>query len=73
MLWIRTTTELTAEEIHRIGLNEVARIQDEMREIMSQVGFEGTLEEFFEFVLEDDQFYYPNTDEGRQTYCGNLI
>ncbi|RUO28226.1 DUF885 domain-containing protein [Aliidiomarina sanyensis] len=68
MLWIHTTTELTAEEIHRIGLNEVARIQDEMREIMTRVGFEGTLEEFFEFVLEDDQFYYPNTDEGRQAY-----
>ncbi|TRW47916.1 DUF885 domain-containing protein [Aliidiomarina halalkaliphila] len=68
MLWFHTTTDLTAEEIHRIGLNEVARIQDEMRTIMERVEFTGTLEEFFEFVLEDEQFYYPNTDEGRQAY-----
>ncbi|WP_194757246.1 DUF885 domain-containing protein [Aliidiomarina indica] len=68
MLWFHTTTDLSAEEIHRIGINEVARIQDEMREIMDRVEFAGTLDEFFEFVLEDDQFYYPNTDEGRQAY-----
>ena len=63
-----TTTDLTADEIHSIGLNEVARIHDEMRAIMREVEFEGDLREFFEFMREDEQFYYPNTDTGRQAY-----
>jgi len=63
-----TTTDLTAEEIHEIGLKEVARIQEEMIAIKNQVGFEGTLKEFFVFVNTDPQFFYPNTDEGRQAY-----
>jgi uncharacterized protein (DUF885 family) len=63
-----TTTDLTAEDIHEIGLKEVARIHDEMRGIMEQVGFEGDLQAFFKFLKEDDQFYYPNTDEGKQAY-----
>jgi uncharacterized protein (DUF885 family) len=63
-----TTTSLTADEIHRIGLDEVARIQDEMRTVMARVGFTGDLQAFFRFVREDPQFYLPNTPEGRQTY-----
>lgn len=63
-----TTTELSAEEVHNIGLREVARIHDEMRTIMKQVGYEGTLAEFFVFMREDPQFYYPNTDAGRDAY-----
>ena len=63
-----TTVELTAEEIHQIGLNEVVRIQGEMETIKQQVGFDGSLQEFFTFMREDEQFYYPNTDEGRQDY-----
>ena len=63
-----TSTDLTAEEIHETGLNEVARIHDEMRQIMAKVHFEGDLKAFFEFVKTDPQFYLPNTDEGRQTY-----
>ena len=63
-----TTTDLTADEIHSIGLTEVARIHDEMRAIMRKVDFEGDLPEFFEFMREDEQFYYPNTDTGRQAY-----
>ena len=63
-----TTTDLTAEEIHEIGLKDVARIQDEMREIMKQVEFEGTLKEFFDFLRSDPQFVFPNTDEGRASY-----
>ena len=42
-----TTTKLTADEIHEIGLREVARIHGEMREIMKQVGFKGNLQDFF--------------------------
>jgi uncharacterized protein (DUF885 family) len=63
-----TTTNLTADEIHQIGLNEVKRIQEEMLEIKEQVGFEGDLKEFFSFVNSDPQFFFPNTDEGRQAY-----
>lgn len=63
-----TTTDLTPEEIHEIGLKEVARIQDEMRKIMAQVKFEGSLQDFFTFMRTDAQFYYPNTDEGRKAY-----
>lgn len=63
-----TTTDLTADEIHTIGLSEVARIHDEMRTIMQEVGFDGDLREFFDFMREDEQFYYPNTDAGRQAY-----
>lgn len=63
-----TTTDLTAEEIHLIGLDEVARIHGEMKNIMERVNFEGTLQEFFEFMRTDPMFYYPNTDEGKVAY-----
>ncbi|MBB3060460.1 DUF885 domain-containing protein [Microbulbifer rhizosphaerae] len=68
MLAKTTTTELTADEIHQIGLEEVARIRGEMETIKKQVEFEGSLQDFFAFIREDDQFYYPNTEEGRQGY-----
>lgn len=67
-LWVNTTTDLTANEIHQIGLDEVARIRGEMEDIKEQVGFEGTLAEFFTFVKEDDQFYFSNDDKGAQDY-----
>lgn len=63
-----TTTDLTAEEIHQIGLREVERIHGEMREIMEEVGFEGTLQEFFEFTRTDPQFFASNDDAGREEY-----
>ena len=63
-----TTLPLTAEEVHQIGLLEVARILKEMEAIKEQVGFEGNLQEFFTFIRTDDKFYYPNTDEGRKGY-----
>ncbi|WP_100641657.1 DUF885 domain-containing protein [Alteromonas facilis] len=63
-----TTTDLTANEIHQIGLNEVERIHNEMREIMKKVGFEGNLQEFFVFMRESEQFIYPSTEEGRKRY-----
>ncbi|MCL5254951.1 MAG: DUF885 domain-containing protein, partial [Gammaproteobacteria bacterium] len=68
MLWYHTTTDLTAEEIHQIGLDEVARIQDEMIEIKQRVEFDGDLQDFFAFIRTDEQFFYPNTDAGRQAY-----
>ena len=63
-----TTTDLTANEIHDIGLAEVARIQNEMRQIMQKVGFAGDLKAFFDFTRNDAQFYYPETAEGKQAY-----
>ncbi|MDG2044538.1 MAG: DUF885 domain-containing protein [Maricaulis sp.] len=63
-----TTTDLTADQIHQTGLEEVARIHDEMREVMAQIDFDGDLQDFFTFLREDPQFYYPNTDEGRADY-----
>ncbi|WP_193166003.1 DUF885 domain-containing protein [Microbulbifer hainanensis] len=63
-----TTTDLTAEQIHEIGLKEVKRIHDEMRGIMKEVNFDGSLQDFFKFMRTDAQFYYPNTDEGRKRY-----
>jgi uncharacterized protein (DUF885 family) len=71
LLATQTTTDLTADEIHEIGLAEVARIHEEMEAIKQQVGFEGTLQEFFTMLRDskdDERFYYPNTDEGRQAY-----
>ena len=68
-----TTTELSADEIHNIGLREVARVQDEMQAIMTQVGFEGSLAEFFVFLREDPQFYYEGTDAGRAAYLAEAV
>lgn len=63
-----TTTDLTAQEIHQIGLDEVERIHDEMRAIMKKVGFEGTLQDFFVHMRDNEQFVYASTEEGRQRY-----
>ncbi len=68
MLSRMTTTDLTADEIHTIGLNEVARIRQEMEVLKEQLGFTGTLQEFFTFVKTDSRFLYPDDDEGRQGY-----
>ena len=67
-----TTLGLTAEEIHAIGLSEVERIHGEIYEIMEKVNFEGTLQEFFDFMREDDQFYYPEGPKGRQMYLDQV-
>ena len=67
-----TTLGLTAEEIHAIGLSEVERIHGEIYEIMKKVSFEGTLQEFFNFMREDDQFYYPEGPKGRQMYLDQV-
>jgi len=63
-----TTTGLTPEEIHQIGLNEVARIHAEMHGVMEEVGFEGDLKEFFDFMNNDDQFYFDEPEQLIQGY-----
>lgn len=63
-----TTTQMTADEIHQLGLQEVERLTTEMQAIKDKVGFKGSLHEFFDFIRTDNQFFYPDTDEGRQGY-----
>ncbi len=66
-----TTTDMTAEEIHQLGLDEVKRIRGEMEVIKEKDGFEGTLQEYFAKIRDskdDEKYYYDNTDEGRQAY-----
>jgi len=68
-LKMTTTTDLTADQIHEIGLKEVERIHNEMREIMKKVKFKSdNLQEFFDFMRTDKQFYYANTAEGKEAY-----
>ncbi len=63
-----TTTDLTAEEIHSIGLEEMKRIHKEMEVIKDKVGFKGDLQAFFKFMREDNQFYYADSKKGRDAY-----
>ena len=68
-----TTTDMTADQIHELGLAEVDRIHQEMRGIMNKVGFKGDLQAFFIFMREDKQFYYPATHAGRDDYLHDAI
>jgi uncharacterized protein (DUF885 family) len=63
-----TTTDLSSDQIHEIGLKEVDRIHGEMRIIKDKVNFDGDLKAFMQFMRDDDQFYYPNTGEGKARY-----
>ncbi|PZX47550.1 DUF885 domain-containing protein [Algoriphagus chordae] len=63
-----TTTNLTADEIHELGKQEVERIRHEMLGIMEQVGFEGSLNEFNEFMRNDPQFYFDSPEELMMAY-----
>jgi uncharacterized protein (DUF885 family) len=58
-----TTTKETPEEVHQIGLKEVARINGEMDRIMQQTGFKGSRSEFFQFLRTDPQFFYKTPEE----------
>ena len=58
-----TTLSLSADEIHEIGLSEVARILSEMKTVKNTVGFEGDLSAFFNHLRDSDEFYYKTADE----------
>jgi uncharacterized protein (DUF885 family) len=61
-----TTTKLSPEEVHQIGLREVDRIETEMREILDNVGLTGkSIVQHMKDLSQDPHFLYPNTDEGR--------
>jgi uncharacterized protein (DUF885 family) len=63
-----TTTELDADAVHAFGLKEVERLQGEMDAVRRRVAFTGSLQEFFRYVRESPQFYFPDTDAGREAY-----
>ena len=63
-----TSTELMPDEIHQIGLSEVKRIRTEMNKIIERVGWEGTFDEFLNFLRTDPQFYFETGEELLQAY-----
>lgn len=66
-----TTTSMTADEIHDLGLSEVARLRAEMELIKEKDGFDGSLQDYFTLIRDSKdnrKYYYPNTDDGRQGY-----
>lgn len=63
-----TTTDLSPDEIHNIGLSEVKRIRSEMQEVIDSIGFEGTFNDFLIFLRTDSQFYYETEDELFEAY-----
>jgi uncharacterized protein (DUF885 family) len=63
-----TTTDMSAEQIHQLGLSEVARLRGELEKVQKDVGVEGDLQAFFKHVQADPSRLYPNTDAGRQAY-----
>ena len=67
-----TTTAMTADEVHALGLREVARIHQEMEAIMRRVGFTGDLQAFFQHLRTDDKYYYPTTPEGKAAYVARV-
>nr|QQZ50385.1 DUF885 domain-containing protein [Phenylobacterium glaciei] len=70
MLRQQTTTDMSADQIHALGLSEVARIRAEMETLKGKIGFSGTLEDFFVALRTDDRFYVSNDDAGRARYLG---
>lgn len=63
-----TTTDLTPDDIHGIGLSEVARIRAQMEDIIEQVGFDGSFDDFLNYLRTDPKFYYETGDELLKSY-----
>ena len=63
-----TTTNLTPDQVHEIGLKEVARIRAEMDRIMQETGFKGSRDDFFKFLRTDPQFFYKSPDDLFEAY-----
>ena len=63
-----TTTRMTPDDIHRLGLEEVRRIRDEMQDVIDQLGFEGNFQDFLVFLRTDPQFYFDNPEDLHQAY-----
>jgi len=65
---VRTTTELSPQEIHEIGLSEVKRIRAEMEQVIKSTGFAGSFEEFLHFLRTDPQFYHSSAEDLMREY-----
>jgi len=63
-----TTTDMTPEEVHQVGLTEVQRIRNEMMAVKAAVGFEGSLDAFFNFLRTDPQFYFEDPEDLLRAY-----
>jgi uncharacterized protein (DUF885 family) len=63
-----TTTDLSADKIHEIGLSEVKRIHSEMEKIKDNVGFMGSLKKFFHYMKNEKEFLFPDTKAGKEAY-----
>lgn len=63
-----TTTNMTPEQVHQVGLNEVKRIRAEMEKIKAQVGFQGSMQQFFNFLRTDPQFFYHDPQDLFRAY-----
>lgn len=70
-LRLNTTTDLTADQIHQIGLTDIARLRREMESVRAQVGFQGDLQAFFEHVRTGEFNYFPQGDAGAQSYIAD--
>ncbi|MFC3608030.1 DUF885 domain-containing protein [Stutzerimonas tarimensis] len=67
-----TTTELSADDIHELGLREVMRLQEEILGLRSGLGVDGSLADLFEHARENPDFYYPDSDAGRARYLAEM-
>ena len=63
-----TTTTMTPDEIHRLGLDEVKRLRDAMLEIIQEVGFDGGFDAFLEYLRTDPKFYFDDPDDLYEAY-----
>ena len=63
-----TSTDMTPDQVHELGLSEVKRLRGELAELQQKIGFKGGLQEFFKHVQDDPARLFPNTDAGRQAY-----
>ncbi len=68
LLRMHTSTDMDAEQIHQLGLSEVARLRGELEKVQKTIGVEGDLQAFFKHVQGDPAQRFPNTDAGRQAY-----
>ena len=66
-----TTTDLTADQIHQLGLRQVAAIRAEMDAVAKQTGFKGDLKAFFAFIRDDPRFKYENSEAGKEAYLND--
>ncbi|MAF76258.1 MAG: DUF885 domain-containing protein [Pseudomonadota bacterium] len=65
---VNTSIDISADKVHQLGKQEVARIHDEMRQIMTEIDFQGDLKAFFNFMTNDEQFIYPSRQAMLEDY-----